>query len=89
VVLTGYDDEEAIGDAIKEFKSQRNLADVMDVSNNSKDATSIVAIDAGASVVESNQSYGFACVRGLGEALSFGNAEVIVLAEGDMTFSFD
>jgi len=87
VVLTAYDDEEAIGDAIKEFKSQRNVVDVIVVDNNSKDATSIVAIDAGAKVVgESNQGYGFACVRGLREALCVSNAEVIVLAEGDMTF---
>ena len=88
VVLTAYDDEEAIGDAVKEFVSQRNVMNVIVVDNNSKDATSLVALNAGAEVVgEKSQGYGFACVRGLREALCRSNAEVIVLAEGDMTFS--
>jgi glycosyltransferase involved in cell wall biosynthesis len=87
VVLTAYNDEEAIGAAVKEFKSQKNVVNLIVVDNNSKDATSLVAIDAGARVVdESSQGYGFACVRGLREALCCSNAEVIVLAEGDMTF---
>jgi glycosyltransferase involved in cell wall biosynthesis len=87
VVLTAYDDEEAIGDAIKEFKSQRNVVNVIVVDNNCKDDTSLVARNAGAEVVsETSQGYGYACVRGLREALCCSNAEVIVLAEGDMTF---
>jgi glycosyltransferase involved in cell wall biosynthesis len=87
VVLTAYDDEEAIADAVKEFKAQRNVVNVIVVDNNSRDATSLVAVNAGARVIgEANQGYGFTCVRGLREALCSSNAEVIVLAEGDMTF---
>jgi glycosyltransferase involved in cell wall biosynthesis len=87
VVLTAYNDEEAIGDAVREFISQRNVVDLIVVDNNCKDATAIVATNAGARIVtENNQGYGFACVRGLREALCCSSADVIVLAEGDMTF---
>jgi glycosyltransferase involved in cell wall biosynthesis len=87
VVLTAYDDEESIGEAVKEFLSQRNVVKVIVVDNNSKDTTAGIAMNAGAEVVkENNQGYGFACMRGLYEALVRDGAEVIVLAEGDMTF---
>ena len=87
IVLTAYNDEAAIGEAVREFISQRNVVNVIVVDNNSKDATAIAATNAGAEVVaEKRQGYGFACVRGLREALCRSNAEVILLAEGDMTF---
>jgi glycosyltransferase involved in cell wall biosynthesis len=87
VVLTAYNDEEAIGDAVKEFLTQKNVVNVIVVDNNSKDSTSAEAIKAGARVVgEVNQGYGFACLRGLREALCCSNADVIILVEGDMTF---
>ena len=35
VVLTAYDDEKAIGEAVKEFLSQRNVVNVVVVDNNS------------------------------------------------------
>jgi glycosyltransferase involved in cell wall biosynthesis len=87
VVLTAYDDEEAIGGAVKEFLSQRNVVNVIVVDNNSKDKTASTAFNAGATVVrEYNQGYGFACRRGLIEALNNSQADIVVLAEGDMTF---
>jgi glycosyltransferase involved in cell wall biosynthesis len=87
VVLTAYNDEEAIGSSVKEFLSQRNVSNVIVVDNNSKDKTASTAFNAGATVVkESNQGYGFACRRGLFEALNNSQADIIVLAEGDMTF---
>ena len=87
VVLTAYDDEEAIGYAVKEFYSQRNVVDVIVIDNNSKDSTERIAFNAGAEVIkEANQGYGFACMRGLAEALKRSEADVVVLAEGDMTF---
>lgn len=87
VVLTAYDDEEAIGKSVREFLSQRNVVKVIVVDNNSKDNTAGTAFEAGAEVVkEYNQGYGFACKRGLYEALLRDEAEIIVLAEGDMTF---
>jgi glycosyltransferase involved in cell wall biosynthesis len=87
VILTAYDDEEAIGWAVKEFISQRNVVNVIVVDNNSKDKTARTAIKAGAEVVkEYKQGYGFACMRGLSEALQKIDADIVVLAEGDMTF---
>jgi glycosyltransferase involved in cell wall biosynthesis len=87
IVLTAYDDEESIGRAVREFLSQRNVIRVVVVDNNSRDRTSQTAFEAGAEVIrEPNQGYGFACIRGLNEALRRDGAEIIVLAEGDMTF---
>jgi glycosyltransferase involved in cell wall biosynthesis len=87
VVLTAYDDEESIGSAVSEFLSQKNVVRVIVVDNNSRDRTSQVAFKAGAEVTrEPNQGYGFACIRGLSEALKSDEAQIIVLAEGDMTF---
>jgi glycosyltransferase involved in cell wall biosynthesis len=87
VVLTAYNDEEAIGDAVKEFASQKNVAQLIVVDNNCSDNTASVAMNAGARVVkEGNQGYGFSCIRGLREALTCEESEIIVLAEGDMTF---
>ena len=87
VVLTAYDDEESIGRAVREFLSQKNVMKVIVVDNNSRDRTSQNAFKAGAEVIrEPNQGYGFACIHGLSEALRRDVAEMIVLAEGDMTF---
>ncbi len=87
VVLTAYDDEEAIPEAVKEFLSQNNVIEVVVVDNNSRDNTGLRAMNAGARVVhEERQGYGFACIRGLVESLHCDDAETIVLAEGDMTF---
>ena len=87
VVLTAYNDQEAIGQAVKEFLSQRNVISVIVIDNNSEDKTAKTASKAGAKVIrEYNQGYGFACKRGLNEALLRNDADVVVLAEGDMTF---
>jgi glycosyltransferase involved in cell wall biosynthesis len=87
VVLTAYDDEESIALAVKEFLSQRNVVSVIVVDNNSKDSTIQAALDAGAEVVkEPNQGYGYACMRGLTEALYKVDVDIIILSEGDMTF---
>lgn len=87
VVLTAYDDEVSIPRAVTDFLSQRNVVKVIVVDNNSRDLTPVYAKDTGAEVVkERKQGYGFACIRGLREALTCEDADVIVLAEGDMSF---
>jgi len=87
VVLTAYDDELSIGDVVSDFISQDNVAQVIVVDNNSTDATESKAIGAGATVTkESKQGYGNACIKGLREALRT-NASIVILAEGDGTFS--
>lgn len=88
VTLTAYNDGEAIYQAVKDFISQQNVVRVIVVDNNSSDDTAKRAMEAGAIVVhEKSQGYGFACIRGLKEALRYSDVDVVVLAEGDMTFS--
>ena len=88
VVLTAYNDEEAVRKVVPEFLAQKMVKEVIVVDNNSRDATGKVAMELGARVVyESQQGYGYACIRGLREALRNTDAEVIVLAEGDGTFA--
>lgn len=87
VALTAYNDHEAVCQGVREFVSQKNVVEVIVVDNNSHDGTAQQAVYAGARVVrEEKQGYGYACIRGLREALSCGDADVVVLAEGDMTF---
>jgi len=87
VALTALNDEEAIYPAVKEFSSQPDVVEVIVVDNNSRDNTAVNAMKAGARVVrEERQGYGYACIRALREALLCDDADIIVLAEGDMTF---
>ncbi len=88
VAMTAYNDQESISNAVQEFKLQPDVKEVIVVDNNSIDKTAELASAAGASVVrEPNQGYGFACMRGLREALQFPKVNVVVLVEGDMTFA--
>lgn len=87
VVLTAYNDEASIGQAVREFASEPSVTRVLVVDNNSVDGTARVATEAGALVFrEPRQGYGYACIRGISEALALPGAQTIVLAEGDMTF---
>lgn len=87
VGLIAYNEQMAIGDVVNDFKGQPFVATVIVVDNNSTDQTAARAATAGALVVrEPNQGYGFACIRGLREALNTG-ADIIVLCEGDGTYS--
>ena len=88
VAMTAYNDEASIYNAVQEFKSQPDVKEVIVVDNNSTDKTSESALAAGARVVhEPLQGYGYACKRGLREALEFPKVNVVVLVEGDMTFA--
>jgi len=88
VVLTAYDDEQSIAGATLDFRSQPHVETVIVVDNNCSDGTAARAAAAGATVVkESQQGYGHACTRGLRAALEETDADLIVLAEGDSTFS--
>ncbi|HZY94831.1 MAG TPA: glycosyltransferase family 2 protein [Candidatus Bathyarchaeia archaeon] len=88
VAMTAYNDEASIYDAVQEFKAQPDVKQVIVVDNNSTDRTQELALNAGAQVVrEEKQGYGYACTRGLKEALEFPKVNVVVLVEGDMTFA--
>jgi GT2 family glycosyltransferase len=86
VVLTAYNDEASIGNAVADFRDHPLVTSVIVVDNNSLDRTANVARDAGAIVVtETKPGYGRCVYRCFQEALAEGQ-ELIILCEGDMTF---
>jgi len=85
--LTAFNDEEAIVPIVREFKATPEVHRLIVVDNNSRDGTAKAAAAAGADrvVIENVPGYGSCCMRALAEAAD--GADVIVLCEGDCTFS--
>lgn len=87
VVLTAYNDEDSIGDAVRDFLDSPYAKRVLVIDNNSSDGTSKVAEAAGAIVhVETKPGYGQCVYRALTEASAYEDTELVALCEGDMTF---
>ena len=87
VALTAYNDEESIGEAVRDFLSHPRVMRVIVVSNNSADRTFEVAQAAGAITVnEDKPGYGHCVYRCYLEALRYTDTDFIVLCEGDRTF---
>jgi glycosyltransferase involved in cell wall biosynthesis len=87
VVLTAYNDELSIRDAVLDFKNHPKVKRVIVVSNNSKDRTIQFAEEAGAIAYnEEKQGYGACVHRALTEGAKFEDTELTLLCEGDMTF---
>ena len=87
VVLTAYNDELSIGEAVRDFIQHPRVGLVIVVSNNSSDRTFEVAQAAGALTFnEPSPGYGQCVFRSLTEALRQGSSDLIVLCEGDCTF---
>jgi hypothetical protein len=91
VLLTAYNDEESIFDAVQDFQSHPLVRRVIVVSNNSRDRTEERAREAGAIVVnETSLGYGCCVHRCFEEALRYDDTTHVVLCEGDRTFrAFD
>ncbi len=87
VALTAYNDEDSIGDAVRDFLSHPLVARVIVVSNNSADRTFARAEAAGALTFNEVQpGYGRCVYRCLSEAVRFDDTDMVVLCEGDRTF---
>jgi hypothetical protein len=87
VALTAYNDEESIGDAIKDFLASPLVRSLIVVSNASTDNTMQISAEAGAVTInEPKQGYGRCVYRCFQEALLHDETELVVLCEGDMTF---
>jgi glycosyltransferase involved in cell wall biosynthesis len=85
--LTAYNDEESIGEAVKDFLGSPFVRSLIVVSNASTDNTMQVSAEAGAVTInEPKQGYGRCVYRCFQEALAHDETELIVLCEGDMTF---
>lgn len=81
--MPAYNEEDSIGEIVKEFKASEYVDEVVAIDNNSSDNTGQIASQSGARVVkESKQGYGHACKRALLEA----KGDYIVLIEPDHTF---
>jgi glycosyltransferase involved in cell wall biosynthesis len=87
VVLTAYNDELSIGQAVRDFSGHPLVRRVIVVDNNSQDRTAAEAAQAGAIVIhEPLPGYGRCVYRALSEGLTYSDTELTLLAEGDMTF---
>jgi glycosyltransferase involved in cell wall biosynthesis len=83
VVFPAYNEQEGIGQAIRDFFSSGYVDEIVVVDNNSTDRTSeIVKKTRARYVLETRQGYGWAIRRGLKEA----KGELIITAEPDGTF---
>jgi hypothetical protein len=86
-VLTAYNDDLSIAQAVTDFQTHPLVERVIVVDNNSRDRTFEEASNAGATVMkEARQGYGRCVYRCFQEALRQSDAELIVVCEGDMTF---
>ena len=87
VVLTAYNDEESIGQAVDDFAAHPLVTRVLVIDNNSRDSTAAVAEEHGAIVhKEMKPGYGRCVYRALMEAAAFTDTHLVALCEGDMTF---
>ena len=88
VGIIAYNEAGAIGQLVRGFNAQDGVVEVIVIDNNSSDGTAQIASEAGARVVrESQQGYGYACIRALQETSQVAEADVAVLVEGDGTFA--
>jgi glycosyltransferase involved in cell wall biosynthesis len=91
VVLTALNDEESIGDAVRDFRAHPLVRRVLVIDNNSRDKTALRAKDAGATVIiHQEPGYGQCVYRALREASAYPDTELTLLCEGDRSFrAFD
>lgn len=84
VILPALNEAGAVGRIVREFREIPGVGEVLVVDNASTDGTGAIAQEAGARVVvERQRGYGFACRRGVLEAVG----DLVCLVEPDGTFS--
>jgi glycosyltransferase involved in cell wall biosynthesis len=87
VVLTAYNDELSIRDAVRDFRAHPRVKRVIVISNNSKDRTMEFAAEEGATAYnETLQGYGACVYRALTEGINQTDTNLTLLCEGDCTF---
>ena len=90
VTIPSYNEEQAIGKVVTDYKNQKFVESIIVIDNNSSDKTVEIAKQHGATVITKNENKGFShsYVLGLKESLKTG-ANIIVVTEGDGTYSAD
>lgn len=87
VVLTAFEDEPSIGQAVRDFLSHPRVRSVVVVDNLSSDGTADAARAAGAEVVsEPRRGYGWCVYRALQEGAQRAGCGLTLLCEGDCTY---
>jgi hypothetical protein len=87
VVLTAYNDELSIKEAVRDFQAHPRVQRVIVISNNSSDRTMEFAKETGAIVYnETLQGYGACVYRALTEGMNQTDTTLTLLCEGDCTF---
>lgn len=87
VVLTAYNDEPSIYEAVMDFRGSPYVKRVIVISNNSSDRTIEEAERAGAVTHnEKLQGYGSCVLRALTEGCRHDDTDFVLLCEGDRTF---
>jgi len=85
-VIIALNEEEGLSRVVHDFFAAPEIDSIIVVDNGSTDRTREIGEAAGARVVvEERRGYGYACIRGLSEALRSGH-DAIILCEGDGTF---
>jgi glycosyltransferase involved in cell wall biosynthesis len=83
LIIPAYNEEATVGAVVDDFKSQRELDEIVIVDNNSKDRTGDLAREHGARVIlETKQGYGNALRAGMDQA----EGDILVLCEADGSF---
>ena len=90
VTIPSYNEEQAIGKVVTDYKNQKFVESIIVIDNNSSDKTVEIAKQSGAMVVTKNENKGFShsYVLGLQESLKT-DANIIVITEGDGSYSAD
>ena len=81
VVIPALNEEEPIGDVVREVTTTRIPAEVIVVDNGSQDQTAEKARAAGARIVTTSRGYGRACAAGV--AAVSPESEIVVFLDGD------
>ena len=90
VTIPSYNEEQAIGKVVTDYKNQKFVESIIVIDNNSSDKTVEIAKQHGATVIAKKENKGFShsYVLGLKESLKT-DANIIVVTEGDGSYSAD
>lgn len=82
VIIPAFNEANSVGKVINDIPKEQ-VTEIIVVNNNSKDQTSVVALENGAVVLnEPRQGYGYACLKGI-EYLAGKPVDIVVFLDAD------